>query len=773
MGKTTGYFLPQIPLSSVITKEKQMNTVKITNGMIIKNNETNIRYRVLNVTNDFSTLINLDTINKCDIIPLGNKLIYKQISENKYTVIEEPEDNTVIDIELLSESQKIKFNLKKLIIDAVNKLYAPDYTGLLGRKPKPELEEIIKTSKMTKAAVRRIIIKYLQSGCKDSSLLRTRTTLNTKGKDSKNKRGRVSEIEERNGKNLTDKDRKIMMIYIKKKLNNNQLTIQKCYDDMVIEHYTREQIVNGTIIYEELPQNQRPTIYQLWYYYYENTTQEQRISAKIGKREYRNQRRPLTGTALNGVRSPCDICEMDACELDISVVSTTDPSKTVGSPVVYFLVDVYSHLIIAASISFENNSIVGMTNCLASLVEDKESVLNALGIKIKTTEDGMTLTDIMPTYIKPSTIRFDNGADFKSKEAQRIAQELNIIIDYAPPATGSLKSIVERSFRSFQSNFLDMTLGYGTKNYSNGRSKHNEEATLTIYEVQYLMYSFIIEYNTTQHRSSYNLTPDMVKNNIGRIPAEIWRYGIQHAGNPATITDKLQYLYALLTPDTAKITRLGIIYEKLRYIPENNDSKIYDTMVSVNHGSKPIKIRIDQRSTKKIYYINENNQICTASMVKDIVHEEIALMTWPEYRKHLNDQRLLLAEKQTESDKTRRAHRRNNKEIIKEAKAKSGKQKNDNKNIRENRLTEKSKIDQELSFDNRFGLATTTLPKTAIETKANAIKDTPEKEITKNETNIIIPKPNTEEERTKNVIQIAMEMAEKEKNNKYKEDEEE
>ena len=62
----------------------------------------------------------------------------------------------------------------------------------------------------------------------------------------------------------------------------------------------------------------------------------------------------------------------------------------------------------------------------------------------------------------------DHGSDFISKQAQRIGQQLNVELQYAPPATGSLKGVVERSFRSFQSEFIDLALG--------ALSKPNREA---------------------------------------------------------------------------------------------------------------------------------------------------------------------------------------------------------------------------------------------------------------------------------------------------------
>ena len=69
----------------------------------------------------------------------------------------------------------------------------------------------------------------------------------------------------------------------------------------------------------------------------------------------------------------------------------------------------------------------------------------------------------------------DHGSDFISKQAQRIGQQLNVELQYAPPATGSLKGVVERSFRSFQSEFIDLTFGAGTKNHD-ALSKPNREA---------------------------------------------------------------------------------------------------------------------------------------------------------------------------------------------------------------------------------------------------------------------------------------------------------
>lgn len=697
-----------------------MATISISRFMRLHDNRTNTDYRVLHITNEEIIIININTFSQLDIQIITALILLQKIRSGEVTIVDEPETNTIVNVDTLSKAQRIKYEYGKLIVDTINREYAPDYLGLLGKRSKPVIQNIINASKMTRAGIWRIIIRYLQSGCKDFSLLKRKPTCDLKNRTTVNKRGRVSENPERNGKNLTDKDREIMDEYMKKYLVNKLITKRKCYDDMISEKYM-VKIFDGSCKLQELPQSQRPTFDQFIYYMNRNTTKEERMEKRLGRREYRNQKRLLTGTSLNGVSAPCDIVEMDACELDISVVSATDRSKAVGSPVVYFMVDVFSRLILAASISFDNNSILAMTNCLASLVEDKDALLQSLGITIAPLNSGITLTDAMPTCVLPKIIRFDHGSDFISKQAQRIGQQLKVELQYAPPATGSLKGVVERSFRSFQSEFIDLTFGAGTKNHD-ALSKPNREAKLTIEDVKLLMYSFILQHNTTQHDSSYHLTPDMVKHKVGHVPAEIWRYGIQHAGNPTYITDKEQFLFSLLTPESAKIRRDGINYKKLRFIPDlDHDNNIRNLMLSAKNGSLPITIYIDLRTVRQVYYMGKDNKLYVAKLVNDINHKEFSMMTWPEFDAFCKEERRLLAEKDVEAEKTRRAHRRITKEIVKDAKSHKGK--TDNKNMKETRAAERSRVAGELAFDKRFGFGQAEMPELTEPVKPEHVEE--------------------------------------------------
>ena len=64
--------------------------------------------------------------------------------------------------------------------------------------------------------------------------------------------------------------------------------------------------------------------------------------------------------------------EIDACEADVSLVSELDPDQAIGRPIVYFMIDVYSRIILAVSVAFDNNSILGITNLFLNLADDKQ-----------------------------------------------------------------------------------------------------------------------------------------------------------------------------------------------------------------------------------------------------------------------------------------------------------------------------------------------------------------------------------------------------------------
>ena len=100
----------------------------------------------------------------------------------------------------------------------------------------------------------------------------------------------------------------------------------------------------------------------------------------------------------------------------------------------------------------------------------------------------------------------------------------------------------------------------------------------------------------------------MIKNKIDPIPAKLWQYGVNKYGQPRPIPVLDQYLYDLMTPVKAKVSRRGISYKNLWYLPEN-DSKLVEQMFSAGAKKIPFEARIDKRDVGAIYYKRGNKLI--------------------------------------------------------------------------------------------------------------------------------------------------------------------
>ena len=188
----------------------------------------------------------------------------------------------------------------------------------------------------------------------------------------------------------------------------------------------------------------------------------------------------------------------------MSIVSSLDPSITVGRPIVYVMHDVFGSNILAVGISFDNNSVLGMTNCFLNLAQNKVEYCARYGITIS--------EDMWPSCYLPGRILVDRGAEYRSYEAKRIFRELNIHRELAPAGSGSMKGLVEQWFHQMHSSQNPSLEKHGLieKRYD---SKHHKEACLTIDDFTVMLINFVIHHNCSV-LSDYPLTADMISKRV-------------------------------------------------------------------------------------------------------------------------------------------------------------------------------------------------------------------------------------------------------------------
>ena len=324
-------------------------------GDVFRDSESNM-FRVLSCRGDVTTVCSMNPNERLKFLYLNNDYMVHMLDTKQFTKV--PEESEVFDIETLSEHSRERFRKYKEMMNDIVSEYGSDYSQLCSKRPKPELKKIQDRYQVSKSTMFRLIKKYLQSGMKDISLVkRTAFGINA-GKEYKQRKkpGRKPEHFLATG---IIRDSDVLRNFneaLTEYKSGRQKTYRTAYDFMNNMHYTMTVLNDGKVERTLYPNYKRPTFRQFTYYLRKHLTKEEKDIIKTSKQEQRNDKRLLLSDSLSGVAGPGDLVEIDECEADISLISGEDSSRTVGRPVVYFMVDVFSRAIIAVSVSFDNNS---------------------------------------------------------------------------------------------------------------------------------------------------------------------------------------------------------------------------------------------------------------------------------------------------------------------------------------------------------------------------------------------------------------------------------
>ncbi len=570
--------------------------LKVQIGSIIHELESNYNFRIIYMNGNYIVGVLITGYEKkLKIVDFSMNEILEEI-DNKTIVISE-QNYESFDPDALPEKDKAIYERNKDIVYQISYIYGPCYFDLASRKPKPLIKKLAKKYKISTKSILEIVKKYLMSGLNPYSLTPLKGKIKPKNSNFETKTGRPNSIGNI-GIPVNDDIKTIFDEASKYYLSKRKRSYQSTYDWMCATYFTQkieEKSEEGSVItYKLLPLNQIPTKRQMEYYIRNHTTPKQRTIKQTSSREYRNDNRILVSDNLYNVQGPGDVVEMDEVEMDVSLISEMDPTKVIGRPIVYAMIDIYSRMIIAVSVSLENNSVVGLTNCLINLAEDNNKLCSHFGIELK---EGLWDINIIP-----NKIRSDRGSEYRSKEAKRIFRELGITLDLEPPAMGSMKGQVEQLFHQYHSVQNDLVEGKGliTKRYD---SKHHKQAILTLDDIWVFVINQTLAHNMLTMKE-YPMTKDMVKKRIHPTPIEIWNYGCQKFGSPRPIVNKKQFEYMVRKSVKARISRKGITWNGLYYT--SNDPWIYNKVIKLGNKSDGLDCRLDVRNIGTLWYLHDN-----------------------------------------------------------------------------------------------------------------------------------------------------------------------
>lgn len=571
-----------------------------------------------------------------------------------------PPTGSVFDIESVPENARIRYNNYKDMVQEVEEAYGPTFIDICGKGSKPIAKKIIDKHKITPKTFWKIIRQYLQSGKDPASLLDSRSKKSKKEITKyhyKTKTGAKGYKEVEQSRVIVDEK---IELQFELALNNykkgRQMTLTGAFQDMKNKYYITQTEVDGVLVWNYLPVEQTPTYRQFYHYVTKYMTKEEKEILKTSKAEVRNNKRLLLSDSMKNIHDPGDMVEIDAMETDVSLVSMLNREQTIGRAILYCMIDVFTRTILAISVSFENNSVKGVTNLLLNLCDDKVEYARKYGIEFD--------PSLWPSGIIPRRVRADRGAEFRSDRLAEIFKELGIERELVSPKTGAFKGVVEQEFKQMQLNQNSLLENQGLieKRYD---SNHHREATLTINEFTALCINFVLAHNQ-KALQYFRPNKKMLDAGVEYIPVKLWEYGCKIYGSPRPIPNRELFIWSLLTPASASVSRKGVYFEGHHYL-NLADDELSHLMFSLGNKRKKMEIRYDPRDLGSIYYL-KNDQLMRMSLAKDkFENEGFEMMGYTDRKEYLKAERISKAKGRRHNEKVNGAERLLNNGIVKNA----------------------------------------------------------------------------------------------------------
>lgn len=523
------------------------------------------RERILWIDRKEDTVVSISIIDDKKGVPNLKVLstLEKELEEGTLLKLEyDPYSSFMVPEDKLSENEiKVRdqaWDCIKEIVDLEPNIYDPKERYQI-------IKDLCEKTKKGKKFIYKYLRYYWMGGKMVNALLPRFKNCGGRGKkkNPKQKMGPSRMIEEVNpeykGVIVTEGIRKIFDTYIRKiylKVDRRD-SVKFTYIEMLKERFKIDtEIRNGVEIPIIPPDHKVPSINQLRYHIRANYTMKKTLIAREGEVTFNRDFRPILGSETRKAAGPGQIFEVDATIADVYLVSSDDPNQIIGRPVVYIVVDVFTHMIVGLYVGFEGPSWQGVMMAIENTAMNKVEFCAQLDIPIKEEE--------WPCHYLPESFFADRG-EMESKNADSLGKAIGIKLKNAPPYRADAKGIVETQFHTLNTTLQSWTPGAVKKEYKKrGGPKYVLDAKLTLKDFTKMIIEMILYRNNYHHMEHYPLDKAMLKDKLFPVAKNIWEWGVAHDHFLKELNLDIVRLNVL--PE-AKVTanREGIYFEGMYY----------------------------------------------------------------------------------------------------------------------------------------------------------------------------------------------------------------
>ncbi|HBW50593.1 MAG TPA: hypothetical protein DEF47_11880 [Herpetosiphon sp.] len=296
---------------------------------------------------------------------------------------------------------------------------------------------------------------------------------------------------------------------------------------------------------------------------------------------------------------PGSCFEVDATIADVYLVSSLNPRRIVGRPVIYIVKDVFSRIMVVGfSILLEGPSWLGAMFALENATANKVAFCKEYGIEIKE-ED-------WPCQHLCDKLRADRG-EFEGYNADNLTEGLKIEIENTAPYRADWKAIIERDFGLCNERFIHFLPG-AVRLRERGEKDYRLDARLTLRDMRQLMIFRILEYNHTHRLTNYEFDEAMMHAEVEPYPIDLWYWGIQNRVGALRVLPQNTIRQNLLYRTEGSITSKGIRFQGLRYTCSTVHKEFWFATAN-RKGSWKTTIFFDPRCLDTIFIRHANGEM--------------------------------------------------------------------------------------------------------------------------------------------------------------------
>ena len=387
-------------------------------------------------------------------------------------------------------------------------------------------------------------------------------------------------------------------------MSDTKPTLHDTYDWMISHLYTLPRFPGDTDP-GQLPPDEKPSFMQFYYWHRKNRDAVGENKSREGDR-YDLKCRGTAGKSETHVMGPACAAQIDATIADFYLVRENSRDEVIGRPVVFFIKDVKTRMVMGMHVTLENASWESALMALKNAAEDKVAYCRQFGVEIT--------QDEWPCRHLPLSITADNG-ELGGRGVEDVIAQLGITVENTPPYRGDLKAVIENTFSQMNMTFRYIVPGHVEKDDGQrGSINRRKEACLDIRSFTQLVIRSVLYYNNSHYMETYQKTPEMRAHHVRPVPRELWNYGMQYETGALRAVSREDICRVLLPRGRASVTESGICFNGLYYTctPAQEESW-FDRARSLGRWKVPVTY--DPTCVDHIYIHSDDGKMVTCSLL--------------------------------------------------------------------------------------------------------------------------------------------------------------